>query len=98
MEKKKANVYFVYRLSYDRNLPGGIPIYEYGQDPNFDKPVAYSKEHLFEDRQMIPKIFETEKDAELAKAEFEKIGIFSNWKVERFFDHIEFLEEEKSAE
>lgn len=97
MEKKKAYVYFVYRLSYDRNLPGGIPIYKYGQgqDPNFYKPVAYSKENLFEDRQMIPKIFETEKDAELAKAELEKIGIFTNWKVERLIHHIEldFLEE-----
>ena len=93
MEKKKAIVHFIYRLSYDNNLPGGIPIYEFGKDFRFEKPIGYTKEHIFEDRRVIPREFETEKEAELAKAEFEKQGLFSNWKVERILKLIEILDE-----
>ena len=97
MEKKNAIVYFVYRLSYDKKLPAGIPIYLFGGKENFEKPIGYTKECLFENREMIPREFETEKEAELVKAELEKQGLFSNWKIERILDHIEILEE-KSAE
>ena len=93
MEKKKAIVYFTYRLSYDSNLPSGIPIYEFGKDYRYERPIGYTKEHIFEDRKVIPREFETEKEAELAKAEFEKIGLCSNWKVERILTHIEILDE-----
>ena len=91
MEKKKAIVYFTYRLSYDNNLPSGIPIYKFGSESG--RPIGYTKEHVFEDRKVIPREFETEKEAELAKAEFEKIGLGSNWKVERILTHIEILDE-----
>ncbi|MBP5461560.1 MAG: hypothetical protein J6Y20_05480 [Lachnospiraceae bacterium] len=98
MEKKNAIAYFVYRLSYERNLPVGTPIYRFGSKENFEKPIGYIKNYLFDDRVMIPREFETEKEAELVKAELEKQGLFDNWKIERILDHIEILDDEKSAE
>lgn len=96
MEKVKANAYFIYKISYERSLPLGVPIYNFGDDPAYSKPIGYTREHIMEDRTVLPRDFETKEEAELVKEELEKIGLFRDYRVERILDHIEFLNEESA--